>query len=343
MILTVAIPTYNRPDKVKNTLLDLIPQLNDEVKVMILDNCSDINIKDYLVNFISDEHFDSVKVIRHKVNIGGDANFSRCFELCDTPYIWTLGDDDKVAANAIALILEDIKKYKDLDLVGINFSSNNVVSERKSPVFLENINDFVYKLDSFGNCETLSTSVYKTEEYSKYLYYASWGTYSMASQFVPAIMSISKNKVLVLSEKYIVTYIRGEDEHAWSDFQLALGISSLLELPIGLKKDEYKAFGRMTSLHFDFIFPITILYSILKSINFNIDNIDNYHIYIFKILSLKGFEFRTKKIRKLCHYIVCLFLLKNKSLLKLLLRLQPGFKEKAYKTFKVQEFRLFKR
>lgn len=340
MILTIAIPTYNRPEKLKETVLDLLPQLTGNVRLMILDNHSDVVIKDYLQLNINLDSYPSVNVIRHNVNIGGDANFIRCFELCDTPYIWTLGDDDKVMPDAVELILKDIETYKNHDLIGFNFNSNNVEVERNAPCLLKSLDDFLYKLDSFGNCETLSTSVYKTEEYSKFLRYAAWASYSMASQFVPAIMALSQNKVLVLSEKYIVNYVRGVDDHAWSDYQLALGITSLLELPIGLKKEQYKAFGKMTNRHFDFIWPISVLYCILNSVNGNINLIDNYHIYIYKELVLKGFEFRTQKLSKLIQYYTCLFFLRNKAMLKLLLKLRPGIKTRA---LLVPPFNLFKR
>lgn len=341
MILTVAIPTYNRPEKAKNTILDLVPQLNGEVKIMVLDNHSDVVIGDFVGPLIPQEKRDAVTFIRHRVNIGGDPNFARCFELCDTEYIWVLGDDDKVMPDAISLILQDINQFKHLDLIGFNFNSNCVEETvRTGPKFLQSTNDFVYRVDSFGNCETLSTSVYRTKEYAKYLYNAAWGTYSMASQFVPAIMAMSRGKVLVLSEKTIVQYIRGEDEHAWVDYQLALGIVSLLEMPIGLKDDEYKAFGKLTSRHYNFIWPTGVLHSILHSVDFDVDLIDNYHIYIYKILTLKGLEFRTDKAAKLRQYSMCLFFLKNKRMLKLMLKLRPGIKQNA---LKAQPFHLFKR
>ena len=101
MILTIAIPTYNRPEKVKNTLIKLIPQVNANVRILILDNCSDVDIKNYLEEIISESNLENINVIRHRTNIGADANFARLFELCNTPYIWTLGDDDRVIDNAV--------------------------------------------------------------------------------------------------------------------------------------------------------------------------------------------------------------------------------------------------
>ena len=44
-ILTICIPTYNRPKKLNNQLKVLLPQLNNEVKLIVRDNHSNYNIK----------------------------------------------------------------------------------------------------------------------------------------------------------------------------------------------------------------------------------------------------------------------------------------------------------
>lgn len=342
MILTITIPTYNRPEKVKITILRLIPQLNDNVFLRVLDNHSDVDIKSYVQNDISPAVANKVEIIRHRVNIGADANFARCVELCETPYIWMVGDDDKVEANAVELILKEIELYKDVDLIGFNFSSNCCPVKRLSPVTISSIRELSYKLDSFGNWLFISTSVYKTKEYLKYVHMAGWGAYSMASQVVPAMMAISKNKIFVLSEKYIVTNVPVEDVNAkWSDYQLALSLSSLLEAPVGFKGDEYKAFGQKLDMHFNCIYPGDIVYCILKSVNYNIDLIDNYHIYIYRQLIEKTFEFRTaRKFTQVSQYYMGLFLLRNRSLLKVLWSLIPAIKRKSAQSI---PFHLFKR
>jgi glycosyltransferase involved in cell wall biosynthesis len=342
MILTIAIPTYNRPTKVRNTLLRLIPQLNDQVFLRILDNHSETDVKSFVQNDIPAAVANKIEIIRHKVNIGGDSNFQRCFELCETPYIWMIGDDDMVAENAVELILKEIEFFKDYDLIGINFNSNCCNKQRVTPVTINSTKELAYKLDSFGNWLFISTSVYKTKEYLKYIYMAGWGAYSMASQVVPAMMAISKNKVFVLSDKYIVTNIPVEDVNTkWSDYQLALSLSSLLEAPVGFRGDEYKAFGQKLDMHFNCIYPGDIVYCILKSVNYNIDLIDNYHVYIYRQLIEKTFEFRTaRRFTQLSQYYIGLFLLKNKGVLKALSSFMPGIKTKASQSV---PFHLFKR
>jgi glycosyltransferase involved in cell wall biosynthesis len=341
MILTIAIPTYNRPEKVRRTIKALVPQLTQEVKVTVFDNCTDVVIEDDLKANFSTGELAQVKVFRHPVNVGADVNFCSCFENCDTEYIWMLGDDDHIMDNAIALIFQEIETYKNEDVIGFNFYTNCVEAERQSPVFIRSTHELAHKLDSFGNWLFISSTVYKTKAYQKHLHKAAWGTYAMASQLVPAMMAINEGKLFVLSEKHTVDTIRITDlTEKWSDYQLAMGISTLLEAPVGFKNDDYYVFGKKLSYHFSYIWPVSIVYTILKSVDFNIDLIDDYHVYIYKQMFLKTLDFRKPKVRQYRQYLTYLPFLKNRKLFKLLYKMRPGMRQHAEKE---TPFYLFKR
>ena len=328
MILTISIPTYNRPDKVKDTVLRLIPQLGDHTQITVIDNCSNVIIQDYLNETIPDLNKKNVTILRNKTNIGADGNFLKCFELCDTEYIWMLGDDDKPENNAIETIIKEIAEYQDLNLIGINFKSNLI--ERASPITITSIKDLSEKIDDFGNWSFISTSIYKTSVFNKYLYTAMWGSYGMSSQLIPTMKAISQGYTFILSEKYLVTNVPILNPASnWSIYQFALSLSSILEANVNFKKDEYKSFGSKLDVHFSCIWPADVMYTILNSINNRIELLDNYHIYIYKQLILKTWEFRTKKTQQRKQYYICLFLLKNPSVFKILIRVIPKIERKA--------------
>jgi glycosyltransferase involved in cell wall biosynthesis len=323
MILTIAIPTYNRPEKVKNTIVRLLPQLSEKVKILILDNCSNVVVKDYLEKEIELNISEQVKIIRHRINIGADANFQRCFELCDTPYIWMLGDDDKIEEDALDIIFREIKKYEHLDLVSINFASNCCLVERETPTLINSTSELVEKLDFFGNMLFISTSVYRTEEYIKYLSSSIWAAYSMASQVVPTLMAVNNKKVLVLSEKHLVDHVHVNDpKEKWSDIQITLCLSTLLDANIGLKENEYLKLGQ----HFNtrlFSAISTVFFTIVKSVQFDLTLIDGYHRYIFRQIYYRTYIFRPNKIKDFLYFHTGDFLLKNIFLLKLLMKIFP--------------------
>lgn len=117
-LLTIGIITYNRSNYLKECLDHVCHQLTKEVELVVRDNCSnnyDFNdfIKPYEKRF-------GVIAYRNDVNIGADANCARVFETCKTKWLLVLGDDDYFADNAIATILEYIKKYPDEVIIKLN-------------------------------------------------------------------------------------------------------------------------------------------------------------------------------------------------------------------------------
>jgi len=135
-ILTIAIPTYNRPEKIKIQVRLLLPQLSDKVNLIIYDNCSDIPVETL---FESNElsHF---HLVRNRVNVGADANIARCFENCTTKWLWTLSDDDLVKENAVKSILNELINDEQSVFINLcslkNINTSNfeeIASEFKSP------------------------------------------------------------------------------------------------------------------------------------------------------------------------------------------------------------------
>ncbi|WP_316786220.1 glycosyltransferase family 2 protein [Pedobacter frigiditerrae] len=109
VILTIAIPTYNRYDEVQTQVRLLLPQLSQQVNLVVYDNCSTIPISEYF----SKEELLKFKLVRNKVNVGADANIARCFENCETTWLWTLSDDDFVKENAVETIIQQIESKRE--------------------------------------------------------------------------------------------------------------------------------------------------------------------------------------------------------------------------------------
>ena len=108
-ILTICIPTYNRPSKLNDQLRVLLPQLNDEVKLVVRDNHSNYNIKKLFPGL----NYDKFEYKINDQNIGADANIARCIETCDTKWLWILGDDDLIKNDSVLTILNLLKSNAD--------------------------------------------------------------------------------------------------------------------------------------------------------------------------------------------------------------------------------------
>jgi hypothetical protein len=109
-LLTVAIPTYNRNEQLARSLGRLLPQLDDRCEVLLLDNHSKIPVADTLRPLLASRPDLKVRIIRHPANVGMSANILRCFESCNTEWIWVLGDDDAVRVNAYRTVCRAIEE-----------------------------------------------------------------------------------------------------------------------------------------------------------------------------------------------------------------------------------------
>ena len=116
--LTISIPTFNRPQKIQTQVRLLLPQINENVFLVVYDNNSETPVKE----LFTEEELSKFTVIRNRVNIGADANIARGFENCLTQWLWTVSDDDFVKSDAVEIAFAQIKENP--EAVFINFWSD---------------------------------------------------------------------------------------------------------------------------------------------------------------------------------------------------------------------------
>ena len=93
-LLEIIIITYNRKKELAQTLDSLLAKLSPvrELRITILDNASTDGTAEICAEYAGKHH--NIFHVRHKKNIGGNANVCRAFELANKDYIWVLADDD---------------------------------------------------------------------------------------------------------------------------------------------------------------------------------------------------------------------------------------------------------
>ena len=94
--LDIILITYNRINKLKEIVSDILDE-NSPIKkcqITFLDNCSTDGTSEFLEE-LSKKH-NNITHIRHKINIGGNANIVRAFEYVTKKYFWILCDDDRL-------------------------------------------------------------------------------------------------------------------------------------------------------------------------------------------------------------------------------------------------------
>jgi glycosyltransferase involved in cell wall biosynthesis len=187
-LLTVCIPTYNRAS-IATTVQALLPQLTPEVQLKIFDNCSDIAVTEILREHLAE----NISVVRNSINVGAAGNILKCFEYCDTEWMWLLSDDDKVVSNAIENILATIQRYPDVAYIKFNSDVGDVAFDVKEEVVATGQKDFINKANNFGNVLFLSSAVYNVQEIKKGIKAAYYFTSTFSPHVVFALAYLAIN------------------------------------------------------------------------------------------------------------------------------------------------------
>jgi glycosyltransferase involved in cell wall biosynthesis len=221
-ILSIVIPSYDRNQILEKSLSQLSVQLTDDVSVLVIDNCSPqpVNV---------DKSLKNVKVIRNNINIGGNGNIIRCFEMCESDWIWVLGDDDMPMENAIQSALVAIKEHPN-SLI-INFSTVNAFT-RNTELFGRGIDEFLKKLDDFGNLLFISSSIFNSKKIRQKIEYGYHYSYSCAPHIAMLLMSMDDDAEFRFTAKALVRWERQIEENRGSLLVISKGLPILLDLPL---------------------------------------------------------------------------------------------------------------
>ena len=135
--LTVAIPTYNRLEKLKLCLQRLLQQDKaEQIEIIVSDNASTDGTGAYMETLAEEKK--NIHYYRNKENVGPDRNFLNCYEKAKGEYILLLGDDDYLLEHAVERLLHTLEKNP----VFVHLNTSGVISEQPfvhgTPRFEEN-------------------------------------------------------------------------------------------------------------------------------------------------------------------------------------------------------------
>ena len=224
--LTIAIPTYNRPEALARTLRSLKPQLErfPDVSVVILDNHSDVPVKAGLAKLPELSEFVGA-VLRNPYNLRPSGNFMRCFECCEAGWLWILADDDEVRDDAIESILSGCRGKQDFAAVVFRLQlGERIVPEcqradgtQTGQSAADWFSAFGYDL---GPAIYLSATVYNMRFLQSYLTYGYLTMSSLASYLGVLLKALEEGHRFVCEHATIVRYHLAPDGETFSRFGL---------------------------------------------------------------------------------------------------------------------------
>jgi glycosyltransferase involved in cell wall biosynthesis len=143
ILLTVAVPTYNRLPYLMDLLPTIIAQCkpHPEVEILVIDNDSTDGSWGYLCDL---KRSTGIVAEMNLSNVGGDENFVRCVELARGTYIWLFGDDEVLLPGGVDKILDTLYRHP-VSLVVIGHTKR--IPAGIGSKFFETYKDFVNYMD----------------------------------------------------------------------------------------------------------------------------------------------------------------------------------------------------
>lgn len=226
--LSIVIPTFNRPEKLLNLIRKLL-SLKVSIPIIISDNHSNIPVKQLL----AENHClsSNITIIRNKKNLGGGYNVFQCFLLCETDWMWIIGDDDEPEDNSLDIIysLDNSTNLENIFLVKFNSSAGFFENQNLTITGLNEFYSFNSNLNIFSNILFLSNSIFSIKKVMNVLSDSVHYMNSMLPQFSIVLNCLKRNnELLIIGKEYIVKHGKPNSKDHWSVIDLVSSLSSLV-------------------------------------------------------------------------------------------------------------------
>ncbi|WP_375416578.1 glycosyltransferase family 2 protein [uncultured Hymenobacter sp.] len=229
VFLTICIPTYNRAT-ILDTVIAITPQLTENVSIKIFDNCSDIPVSTILKGHLTDK----IHIVRNSANVGVSGNIIKCFEHCDTDWMWLLSDDDAPASDAISTILATIAKHPHVSVIKYSSNTGSLEHNVKEEVIATGQKDFISKITNFSNLLFISSTVCKVSEMRKLVKDAYYFTQGLAPHlvFIFSYLAANPTAKVLFSPLSIVSLRRWDTPgHAtWNEMLVYKSLADIIHV-----------------------------------------------------------------------------------------------------------------
>jgi len=121
-LVSVILPTYNRPEYLKQALASVVQQTYRNVEIIVSDNCSPENPQ-ALVESFQDTR---IRFHRNETNIEGFPNLVQTFKMSQGKYVASLMDDDIWEEDFLAKLVPALEANPDL---AIAFCDHYIIDE----------------------------------------------------------------------------------------------------------------------------------------------------------------------------------------------------------------------
>ena len=119
-LVSICIPTYNGAGTLSRTLDAMVPQLSENIEIIINDDCSNDNTLNIAREYQAG--FNTIKVFKNNKNLGMDKNFHKITQLASGKFIWFCGQDDLLGEGTLSQVIKMLTENSDVGILNLNFS-----------------------------------------------------------------------------------------------------------------------------------------------------------------------------------------------------------------------------
>ena len=114
---TICIPSFNRGHCALRQVLQTLPLIQKDWEILVLDNCSSINLEGYHKIESLAKSEPRVRYVRHRENVGFARNILSCFTLANAPYIQINSDEDFSNPSGVRDAVATLSEFPEVGLI----------------------------------------------------------------------------------------------------------------------------------------------------------------------------------------------------------------------------------
>lgn len=205
-VLSICIPTYNRPREFERLLKHLIPQLDERIEIIIRDDSTDLDSVKIFERLTKQKRYSTQYYKGEK--IGLDAANLFLLEKAKGAFVWWFSDDDILLDGGIRAAIQIVESDAEINFIWANFAVQEIsnLAIDKLNGYFKNGSDVIRSLGV--NIGLLSTYIVRTNIARQGLPYARKHVhgFAFASTAVVSWVLTQPGKFYFLRGPYILNY-----------------------------------------------------------------------------------------------------------------------------------------
>ncbi|WP_404332356.1 glycosyltransferase [Mesobacillus maritimus] len=156
-LVSILIPTYNRPDFLKEALESVLGQTYRNIEIIVCDDSTNETTELMIQSYL--EKDSNIKYVRNPQKLGGSTgleNCIKCFELSTGEYINFLNDDDLFSSVKISSMMDYFLQFNNIKLVT---SFRQLINEQGEILSPRRATEKLFKIDTVVNGSVLGKFV----------------------------------------------------------------------------------------------------------------------------------------------------------------------------------------